>query len=296
MRILGTGMSGSLGSAVIPALRGDGHKIIRLKTGKAIGADEIPWDPLQPLEPETVSGYGAVIHLAGESVFGLWTKKKKHGIRASRVDATRNLAEALARAPSKPKTLLSASAIGFYGINARDPVTEDGEPGDGFLAEVARHWETATEPAVNAGIRVVNLRIGVILTRNAGALSMMLPAFRLGLGGKMGSGRQYLSWIHIADAAGAVRRCLHTANISGPVNLVAPTPVTNAQFTRTLARVLRRPAIFPVPAFFLRMLPGDMARETFLSSQQVVPKKLLDSGFRFGYPELRDALKNLLSR
>ena len=296
MRILGTGMSGSLGRAVIPALRGDGHKIIRLKTGKATGAEEIHWDPLEPLDPETVNGYGAVIHLAGESVFGLWSKRKKNGIRASRVVGTRNLAEALARAPSKPKTFISASAIGFYGTEASKPVAEDGEPGEGFLAEVARHWETATEPAVNAGIRVVNLRIGVILSRNAGALSMMLPAFRMGLGGRMGNGKQYLSWIHIADAAGAVRRCLHTANISGPVNLVAPNPVTNAEFTSTLAGALRRPAIFPVPAFVLRLLPGDMADETFLSSQQVVPKKLLDSGFRFGYPELSHALKNLLAR
>jgi uncharacterized protein len=296
MRILGTGMSGSLGRAVIPALRGDGHKIIRLKTGKAEGSEEIHWKPLEPLAPETVSGYGAVIHLAGESVFGLWTKKKRHAIRASRVEGTRNLAEALARAPSKPKVLISASAIGFYGANVSEPVTEDGEPGEGFLAEVARHWEVATEPAVNAGIRVVNLRIGVILSRNAGALSMMLPVFRLGLGGKMGSGKQYLSWIHIADAAGAVRRCLHTANISGPVNLVAPNPVTNAEFTRTLAGVLRRPALFRIPAFVLRLLPGDMASETFLSSQQVVPKKLQQSGFRFGYPELRAALTNLLAR
>ena len=214
----------------------------------------------------------------------------------SRVLGTRNLAEALARARIKPKTFISASAIGFYGTHASEPVTEEGEPGEGFLAEVAQDWEAATELARKAGIRVVNLRIGVVLSRNAGALSMMLGPFRLGLAGKMGPGTQYLSWIHVADAAGAIRRCLHTASIAGPVNLVAPNPVTNDEFSRTLARALTRPAIFTIPAFLLRLLPGDMARQTFLASQNCVPKRLLDSGFRFAYPDLKAALKNLLVR
>jgi uncharacterized protein (TIGR01777 family) len=296
MRILGTGMSGSIGRALIPALSGDGHKIVRLKTGSTERPDDIPWDPLEPLDPQTVSGYGAVIHLAGESVFGLWTKQKKYGIRVSRVMATRNLAEALARAREKPKTFISASAIGFYGTHASEPVTEEAEAGEGFLAEVAHDWEDATELARKAGIRVVNLRIGVVLSRNAGAFTMMLRPFRLGLGGKMGSGTQYLSWIHVADAAGAIRRCLHTASIAGPVNLVAPNPVTNAEFSQTLAHALKRPAIFSIPRFLLRLLPGDMARETLLASQNCVPKRLLESGFRFAYPDLKAALKNLLPR
>ena len=294
MRILGTGMSGSVGRALIPALSGDGHRIIRLKTGTIQSQDEIHWDPLQPLAPETVSGFDAVIHLAGESVFGLWTTAKKQAIQRSRVDGTRHLAEALARAPTKPKTFLSASAVGFYGTNASQPCSEEAKGGEGFLASVARDWEAATDPARQAGIRVVNLRIGIVLSRNAGALAMMLPAFRLGLGGKMGRGTQYLSWIHIADTAGAIRRCLHTPAIFGPVNLVAPKPVTNAEFTRALARKLSRPAFLGIPGFVLRLLPGDMARETFLASQQCLPRKLLESGFRFAYPDLNAALQNLL--
>jgi len=294
MRILGTGMSGSVGRALIPALSGDGDGIVRLRTRKVEGKDEIHWDPLHPLAPETVSGFDAVIHLAGESVFGLWTNAKKQAIHRSRADGTRHLAEALARAPNKPKTLLAASAVGFYGTNASHPCSEEAKGGEGFLATVARDWEAATDPARQAGIRVVNLRIGVVLSRSAGALAAMLPAFRLGLGGKMGRGTQYLSWIHIADTAGATRRCLHTPSIFGPVNVVAPKPVTNAEFTRVLARMLNRPAFLAVPGFVLRLLPGDMARETFLASQQCLPKKLLESGFRFAYPDLNAALRNLL--
>src|SRR5437762_6694544 len=241
MRILASGLSGLIGRALRPELEKRGYEIVRLKTGAARGPNEIAWDPLRPLEVATVSGFDAVIHLAGENIFGRWNKHKKKSIYESRVVGTRHLCQALAACSSKPKVLLAASAVGFYGSHEDELLTEASANGKGFLADLAWDWEAATEPARRAGIRVVNLRTAIVLSRASGALAMMLPIFKLGLGGKIGSGKQWMSWIAIEDEVGAILLCLDHEQISGPVNLVAPNPVTNFVFTQTLANTLHRP-------------------------------------------------------
>jgi uncharacterized protein (TIGR01777 family) len=297
MKILASGMSGTIGLELLPALAAQGHEVTRLKTGAAGGPGQIAWDPLQPLDSALVSGFDAVIHLAGENIFGRWTAKRKAGIHDSRVLGTRHLAQALAGAAKKPGMLISASAIGFYGSRGDEVLTEESAGGTGFLAEVSREWEAATQPAVAAGIRVVNLRIGVVLSEKAGALSKMLASFRLGLGGRLGSGKQWMSWIAVQDAAGAITHLLNGCSFSGAFNLAAPNPVTNAEFTRILGRVLHRPAVATVPAFALRLILGrEMAEETVLSSGRVLPRRLLESGYRFKYPELEPALRAILRK
>lgn len=298
MRILATGTSGTIGTALLPALVQQGHAVTRLKTGTARGENEIHWEPLQPLDPQKVAGFAAVIHLAGESVFGRWSARKKAAIHDSRVLGTRNLCEALVRNRTKPGVLIAGSAVGYYGSPSGDVrVTEENPPGDGFLADVARDWEQATEPAAQAGWRVVNLRTGIVLSSHGGALRTMLTPFRLGLGGKIGSGQQWMSWISIDDEVGAILHCLKTGSLRGPVNFVAPHPATNAEFTRILAKLLHRPAFATVPAFAARAIFGrEMADETVLSSQKGYPEKLLASGYRFQHPELEEALRSLLSQ
>jgi uncharacterized protein (TIGR01777 family) len=249
---------------------------------------------MQPVAPELVSGFGAVIHLSGETVAGRWTAAKKKLIRDSRVVSTQNVSNALAQAENKPGVLICASAIGFYGNRGDELLSEGSRSGSGFLAAVCREWEAATQVAADAGIRVVNLRIGIVLSRNGGALKQMLLPFRLGLGGSIGSGRQYWSWIHIADLVAAALYIVETAKVSGPVNMVSPNPVINAEFTEMLARALRRPAIFPVPAFVLQLIFGEFAKEGLLSSTKVLPEKLTGSGFHFLYPHLKKALAELL--
>jgi hypothetical protein len=249
---------------------------------------------MQDVPPNLASGFDAVIHLSGESVTGRWTSAKKRRIRDSRVVSTRNLSQALASAEKKPTVFLCASAIGYYGNRGEEVLTEDSPSGTGFLAEVSREWEAATKPASDAGIRTVNLRIGIVLSRNGGALKPMLLPFRLGLGGRIGSGRQWWSWIHIDDLISAIWQILKTDAVSGPVNMTAPNPATNAEFTRTLATALHRPAILPIPAFAARLAFGELADEGLLSSARVKPKKLLASGFTFRFPNLGDALKALL--
>lgn len=293
-RILVSGVSGPIGAALLPSLRNRGSKVVRLIRGPASRDDEVSWDPAKPLPPESVSGFDAVIHLAGESIVGRWTAAKKARIRDSRALGTRNLAEALAQAPQRPGLLISASAVGYYGHRGDEVLREDSSPGQDFLAQVCRQWEAATQPAAQAGIRTVNMRIGLILSPIGGALPKMLTPFRLGLGGRIGDGRQWWSWIHVNDLVGAVHHIMKTNLLAGPVNLVAPNPVTNAEFTKMLAQVLDRPAIFPMPALAARLAFGEMADELLLASQRVEPTKLVSSGYSGRHSDLKKALEDIL--
>jgi uncharacterized protein (TIGR01777 family) len=293
-RILVSGASGPIGIALLPSLRDRGHQVVRLVRGPASGNDQISWAPARPLSPDSVSGFDAVIHLAGESIVGRWTAAKKQRIRDSRVQGTRNLAEALARTNVRPPVLITSSAIGYYGHRGDELLKEDSASGNDFLSDVCRQWEAAAQPAAQAGIRTVHMRTGLVLSGSGGALQKMLPPFRFGLGGNMGDGRQWWSWIDIQDWVGAVHHVLKNDLLQGPVNAVAPNPVTNAEFTKTLASVLSRPAIFPVPAFAARLAFGQMADELLLASQRVEPAKLINSGYLFQFSELRKALEAIL--
>lgn len=289
-----SGASGLIGSALAQALEERGYSVFRLVRSLE-RENQIQWDPMREIPPEAVSGYDAVIHFSGESVAGRWTAEKKRRIRESRVVSTRNLAQAIAKADRRPRTFICASAIGYYGNRGDEVLTEDSQPGAGFLPEVCREWEVATGPAAAVGIRAVNLRFGIVLSRNGGALKQMLLPFRLGLGGKIGSGRQWRSWIHIDDAVSAVMHVVHNDSLSAPINMAAPNPVTNAEFTRVLAAVMKRPAIFAVPAFAARLAFGEFAEEGILASARVLPKKLIERGFEFRYPVLGPALAELLT-
>jgi hypothetical protein len=242
-----------------------------------------------------VSGFDAVVHLAGESVVGRWTEAKRKAIRESRVLSTRNLATALAHSEAKPRVFVCASAIGFYGDRGDEVLGEESPMGRGFLAEVCQEWEDASRIAAEAGIRTVNIRTGLVLSARGGALAKMLAPFKLGLGGRLGSGRQWMSWIHMDDMVGAIHHVLGAESLTGPVNLVGPHPVRNSEFTKVLAVVLRRPAIFPVPQFALRLAFGkEAAEEMLLASQRVEPARLAASGYVFRFRELRAALENLV--
>jgi len=294
-KVLISGSSGFLGRALIQNLGANGYEITRLIRRPTSAAGQIAWDFAQPLAPQSVSGFDAVIHLAGESIASRWTESKKKAIRDSRVLGTRYLAEALARAASPPRVLISASAIGFYGDRDDEILREDSASGGtGFLPEVCREWEAAAEPAINAGIRTAFLRTGIVLSANGGALKQMLPPFRMALGGRIGSGRQWMSWIDVEDEIGAIRHILANESLRGPVNSVSPHPVTNAEFTKTLASVLSRPAIFPMPAFAARLVFGQMGEELLLGSQKVEPAKLAAGGYLFRKPNLRGALESIL--
>jgi hypothetical protein len=246
------------------------------------------------VDPKIVSGFEAVIHLSGESIIGRWTNAKKQAIRESRVVSTRNLARALIEAKQRPQVFVCASAIGLYGDRGDEVLTESSASGQGFLAELCHEWEAASRTAADAGIRTINPRSGLILSSKGGALAQMLTPFKLGIGGRVGSGRQWWSWIHISDVTGAVLHGIKTEALSGPVNLTSPLPVPNAEFTSVLAGVLRRPAILPVPAFALRLAFGEMANDVLLSSQRVQPEVLERTGYSFRFTGLREALADLL--
>lgn len=295
-RILISGGSGLIGTALIPVLEKRCDQVYRLVRREPRNQHEIRWDPMRDVPPHLVSGFDTVIHLSGESVAGRWTESKKLRIRDSRVISSRNLATALAKADKPAQTFLCASAIGYYGNRGDEVLTEASASGEGLLAEVSREWEEATQPAARGSIRVVNLRIGVVLSRDGGALKQMLLPFRLGIGARIGSGRQWFSWIHIDDLVAAVVHMMEHADQSGPVNIVSPAPVTNAEFTKTLARTLRRPALFPVPAFLVRLAFGKFGEEGLLASTRVVPQKLVESGSVFQHLELHRALENLLTQ
>jgi uncharacterized protein (TIGR01777 family) len=294
-KVLVSGVSGPIGAALLPALEGQGYQITRLVRGAKSGANLIAWNPEQPLRPQSVTGFDAVVHLAGESVVGRWTQSKKRRIRDSRVQGTRHLADALAEASRRPRVLITASAIGYYGDRGDEVLTENSAAGRGFLPDVCCAWEAAALPAEEAGIRTVQIRIGLVLSPVGGALQKMLTPFRLGVGGNMGNGRQWWSWIDVRDLVGAILHILNNT-LRGPVNLVAPTPVRNAEFTSILASVLHRPAIFPMPAFAARLAFGQMADELLLSSQKVEPAKLLAGGFTFQHGDLKDALGDILKK
>jgi uncharacterized protein (TIGR01777 family) len=295
-KILVSGVSGLIGAALLPSLQASGWSVVRLVRGRATGKDQIAWDPAKPISPQAVSGFDAVVHLAGESIFGRWTAAKKARILSSRLDGTTNLAQALARAAEKPKVFVCGSAIGYYGNRGDELLREESSPGAGFLAEVCQRWEEATAPAVQADIRTAHLRTGVVLSPKGGALGAMLPPFKIGVGGRMGDGRQWMSWVHVQDMVGAINHIIKNDLLQGPINMVAPKPVTNAEFTRTLAGVLSRPAILPVPAFAVKAVFGEMGTELLLASQKVEPGKLISSGYPFRYRELKAALEALLQR
>jgi uncharacterized protein (TIGR01777 family) len=269
--------------------------VVRLVRGAAVGGEQIAWDPAVPLAPPAVSGFDAVIHFAGEGIFGRWTAAKKSKIRDSRVVGTFNLASALARAKDKPRVFVCGSAIGYYGSRGDEVLSEESPPGTGFLAEVCQDWEEATTPAVQADIRTTHIRTGVVLSPKGGALGAMLLPFKLGLGGRTGDGQQWTSWIDVRDMVGAIHHILKNDLIQGAVNMVAPRPVRNAEFAKTLAGVISRPAIFPLPAFAVKLAFGEMGEELLLASQRVEACKLISSGYPFRYRELRTSLESLLN-
>jgi uncharacterized protein (TIGR01777 family) len=293
-RILVSGTSGPIGTALLPPLKTRGYEITRLVRGAAAAEDQILWDPAKPIAPEAVSGFDAVIHLAGESIVGRWTDDKKKKIRNSRVAGTTALAQALAQAKDKPQVFVCSSAIGYYGDRGDEVLTEESAPGSGFLPDVCREWEAATNPAANAGIRTVQMRTGIVLSPSGGALGKMLTPFKMGVGGKIGSGRQWMSWIDVQDMVGAIHHILKSDLLQGPVNMVAPRPVTNLEFTKTLASVLSRPAIFPVPAFVVKLAFGEMGETVLLGSQRVEPTQLVGSGYPFRFSDLRASLLNIV--
>lgn len=293
MRVLISGASGFLGQALTHALQMAGHQVVAL-VRRSPRADQMPWDPEQPLDPAKLAGRDAVVHLAGKNIAGRWTETFKQQVLDSRVQGTRTLSTAAAesfRRSGQPKVLLAASGAGYYADRGDELLTEESSAGTGFLAEVTRQWEAATAPASEAGVRVVRLRIGVVLGRDGGALKQMLLPFRLGLGGRVGDGQQYMSWIALQDVIGAMMFALENENLRGPVNAVAPAPVRNEEFVRTLAGVLNRRAIFHVPAFAVRGLFGEMGQELLLTSTRVAPAKLQAAGYNFRYTDLEAALQ-----
>ncbi len=297
MKVLVTGASGFVGSALVPFLVNEGHFVVRLvRKATAPGHSEVAWDPERgTIDLDALEGIDTAVHLAGENIAASpWTAEGKRRIRESRVGGTRLLCESLARLDRPPKALVCASAVGYYGDRGHELLREDSPPGTGFLAQVCRDWEAATEAAGRKGIRVVRLRIGMVLSARGGALARMLGIFRAGLGGRVGSGEQYVSWIALDDLVGAVAHAIRTESLEGPVNAVAPRPVTNREFAKTLARVLGRPAVLPAPAFAVRLLLGEMADELLLASARVEPDRLLLSGYAFRHPELEGALRDLL--
>jgi hypothetical protein len=296
MKVLVSGSSGLIGSAVVSHLTAAGHYVIRLvREGPNRDRGDVVWEPVAGrIERAKIEGVDAAVHLAGEPILGLWTRAKRARIRRSRVQATEFLAETLAGLHQKPSTLLSASAVGYYGDRGSQWLDEASAPGEGFLPQLCQEWEASTQIARNAGLRVVNLRIGIVLSAKGGALASMLPAFRRGLGGRLGSGRQFLSWIALDDLANAILFAMEKPSLSGPVNLVAPAPVTNAELTQALARTLRRPAVLHVPAPALRLLPGGMARETLLCSARVEPARLKQTGFKFEHQDVEQTLHHLV--
>ena len=297
MKVLVSGASGLIGSALIPLLTTGGHEVVRLVRGAGTRGQSVQWDPAtRTIDAAGLEGADAVVHLAGENIAGRWTPQKKARIHASRVDGTRLLVQALSGLVRPPKVLIAASAIGYYGDRADAVVDENSAPGAGFLADVVRAWEAATQPAAAHGIRVVNLRFGVVLSPAGGALATMLPPFRLGAGGPVGGGEQYMSWVAIDDVIGAILHALTTPELSGPVNVVAPNPATNRQFTRTLGRVLSRPTVIPMPAFAVKLAFGEMGEALLLSSTRVEPRRLEETGYPFRFPELEGALRHLLGR
>ena len=296
MKILVAGSSGLIGTALCSRLEREGHEVVRLVRRPPVQG-ELRWDPeAGELEQEALEGIEATVHLGGRSIVaGRWTATVKEQLRQSRVQTTQLLAARLAGLAAPPRVLVCSSAVGIYGHRRDEELDEESGTGEGFLAELGRAWEGASAVATEAGIRVVQARLGIVLSRRGGALAKMLLPFRLGLGGKIGSGRQYVSWISLEDAVAALIYAVENDALRGPVNLTAPQPVTNAELTRTLGSVLRRPTLLPLPAFAAKLVLGELAEEGLLASQRVRPQRLLEAGFEFAYPELGGALRHALT-
>jgi uncharacterized protein len=303
MKILVTGSSGLVGTALVGALARDGHTVCRLvrqqslSTQNAKAGFDVAWNPATGELGGAGVGPDAVVNLAGASIAdGRWTTERKNLLRTSRIDSTRALVKALAKMNARPSVLVSASAIGIYGDRADKALTEESEPGSGFLAGLTREWEAEASKAEALGIRVVLARFGIILAREGGALPKMLLPFKFGAGGRIGSGQQWMSWIALEDIVGILRYALENRVIRGALNVVAPKPVQNAEFTKVLARAMHRPALFPAPALALRLMLGEMADALLLSSQRVVPQRLQQLGFRFQHADLTSALAAALAK
>lgn len=293
MKVVITGASGLLGSAIGARLKARGHEVT--ETSRSGGNGSIIWHvQSEPAPVSALMDKDVVVHLAGESVAsGRWTAEKKARIRDSRVLGTRNLIQGISNAKSRPSLLICASAVGFYGDRGDEKLTEDSPPGKGFLSDVCVEWESEAKRAEELGVRVVNLRTGVVLSRNGGALEKMLPPFRLGIGGPLGSGKQWWPWVHIADVNGVVEHVMNTPCLRGPVNLVSPGIVRNADLTSALARAVNRPAILPAPSFALRLIFGEMA-DALLFSERVIPSAALASGYAFQFEDIDAAFRELL--
>jgi uncharacterized protein len=298
MNILVTGATGFIGTELTSFLIKNKHRVLRLVRKAQAGIGEIGWDPAaETINTEALEGLDAVVHLAGENIAGgRWTPERKQRIRESRIQGTRLLSQSLARLFDPPKVFISVSAIGYYGNRGIEQLDEGSNPGKGFLAELCNEWEAATTPAVIRGIRVAIPRIGMVLSTKGGALAQMLPVFRMGLGGRIGSGRQYMSWITLDDIVGIIDHSIRNELIQGPVNAVTPSPLTNQEFASTLGRVLSRPAFFALPAFAARLAFGEMADELLLSGAKVVPARLKETGYVYRFPELEGALQNVLQK
>jgi uncharacterized protein (TIGR01777 family) len=301
VKIAVTGASGLIGRTLVPRLRADGHEVLRLVRRTPRAAEEHRWSPEhRRIDPALLADVDAVVHLAGEPIRPRpWTEGYRQRLLTSRLDGTTTISEALAAAavedPGRPRVLVSGSGIDYYPDRGDRQVTEDDGPGDSFLARLCVQWEAATAPAAEAGVRVVNLRTGLVLGAGAPLVQLLGLVFRLGLGGRVGSGRQYWPWISLTDEVEAIVHLLGS-EVSGPVNLTAPNPVTNAEFTRTLGQVLHRPTPLPVPGFVLSLALGEFARSSILGGRRAVPRKLLDSGFTFAHPDLDSALRAALAR
>jgi uncharacterized protein (TIGR01777 family) len=297
MKILIGGSHGLVGTALIKSLEAQGHEIFRLVRHAPTSKTEVEWSPDRySIALARIEGFDGVVNLAGESIAeGRWTDDKKRRIRESRVKGTKLLGDALANLTIPPKFFICASAIGYYGNRGDEILTETSAPGADFLSQVCAEWEEATALATEKGIRVVNARFGIILDTNGGALAKMLPPFRMGVGGRIGSGKQWMSWIALDDVVGGLNFALTNDALRGPVNFVAPSPVTNAEFTKTLGKVLSRPTLLPIPAFAIKLLFGEMGEALLLGGQRVAPKCLVGEGFEFSYSQLEPAFAHILA-
>ncbi len=296
MKILISGSSGTVGTHLIEFMSSNSFEIWRLVRSKAAGENRIFWDPDNRRidDPSLLENFDAAIHLSGENIVGRWTQKKKDLIRKSRLDSTRYLTDLFLKLKNPPKTFICASAIGYYGNRGEEKLTERSSPGSGFLPDLSREWEHEAKRVSEAGIRVVNLRIGIVLSVKGGMLGSMLPPFKMGLGGIIGKGTQYVSWVSIEDVSRIIVYLLKNGTISGPVNIVSPAPVTNREFTEVLSSVLKKPAWFSIPEFAVRLFFGEMGNSTMLSGSRVFPEKLLSGGYEFTHVDLSSALEYLI--
>jgi uncharacterized protein len=298
MKIVVTGSHGMIGSALVPALESAGHEVVRLVRGTP-GPGEVAWDPeAGVLDATDLAGADGTVHLAGEGIAAKrWTPEQKRRVLDSRVKSTDLLSRRLAELDPKPSVLVAGSAVGFYGDRGSEELDEQSKAGTGFLVGLCQQWEAATAPAEQARIRVVHIRTGIVLSPTGGVLKKQLPLFKIGVGGRLGSGRQYQSWISLDDEVGAIAFALNVESLSGPVNLTSPNPVTNAEYTKALGAVLGRPTIFPVPRLALSAILGvEATDEMLLGGQRVLPRKLQENGYAFAHPDLEPALRALLSR